>query len=170
MTAPAQLPAALDVLTVGEAATLLRRPPRSVRAMCERGLIPGAALLLGRWQIPRAGILRLFESEKLMGHPVHHEWVHIDPPETSGVYFLATVDRVKIGMAKNLRKRCRDIAKAASHELEVLGFIETNKAAWQERELHDRFAHLRAKAEWFEIKGELLDFLVKLNARLREGK
>lgn len=72
--------------------------------------------------------------------------------EDPKVYFLRFGDRVKIGYTGNLAQRLR----ALPHD-ELLGTIPGDEST--EWDLHERFAHLRIKGEWFRAEPELLEFI-----------
>jgi hypothetical protein len=69
----------------------------------------------------------------------------------AGVYFLAAVDlgRVKIGRAKEVRKRVAALRNSSPVPLELLGTIPGGAAV--EAYLHAAFAQDRSHGEWFEL-------------------
>jgi hypothetical protein len=83
----------------------------------------------------------------------------IDPPSTGGVYFVRANDRVKIGTARNVASRIRELQTAAPYALELL-LVKAGEHS-VEREFHCRFAALRVIGEWFELAGELETFLAE---------
>lgn len=62
---------------------------------------------------------------------------------------------IKIGKAVNVQKRLSSLQTSHSQKLYVLAEIEVDR----ESELHERFAELRTKGEWFRAEKPLLDFL-----------
>lgn len=82
------------------------------------------------------------------------------PAKTPGyVYFILDKDgRVKIGYsARSPRKRMATLQTAHAGTLRLLGFMRGDKSS--ERELHNRFAHLHIRGEWFRYEGELAKFI-----------
>ena len=77
-------------------------------------------------------------------------------PEKS-VYFLTDGEFVKIGKATNTEKRVAEIQRYNPRILSVIGTIPGGHA--EEQELHERFASLCVKGEWFEVTGDLEIFL-----------
>jgi hypothetical protein len=80
----------------------------------------------------------------------------LDPPETPGVYVIEGVGGwVKIGKAKNIKSRMRDIQLAHPVPLKLLAILDSDPT--RESEFHRRYADLRAEREWFRFEGELRD-------------
>lgn len=81
----------------------------------------------------------------------------IAPPVT---YFIreGTDGPIKIGKSNNPEKRMRGFQ---THHAKRLQLLATTKA-YEEGELHRRFAHLRLAGEWFRAEPELLDFIATL--------
>ena len=75
-----------------------------------------------------------------------------------GVYFLQgeITKRVKIGYTTDFEKRRK--ALQTSEPLRLVGFI-SNASPEREKEIHDRFSHLRAIGEWFEGSPEIANYL-----------
>jgi hypothetical protein len=71
------------------------------------------------------------------------------------VYFLEApeVNRIKIGCAGDPESRAAQISTACPVDVSLLGYIEGDFA--REAELHQIFAHLRKRGEWFEGSDEL---------------
>lgn len=80
-----------------------------------------------------------------------------------GVYFVRSGDFIKIGVSENVVRRVQNALLAWNpHDVHIMGWIhETDCEAAQmlERRLHQRFAHLRHRLEWFRAECELLDFV-----------
>lgn len=73
---------------------------------------------------------------------------------SSVVYFIRMGDLIKIGTTTNLRRRVMGLSLTMKHVL------ATVRGGWVvERELHERFAHLREHGEWFRAEPELLRFI-----------
>jgi len=88
------------------------------------------------------------------------------------VYFiLNSSDRhIKIGVAKNVKRRLASLQTSNSAELVLLKSVKTaivQAAQKLERSLHQKFAKLRGRGEWFESEIELLDF-IDLDLDLRD--
>jgi|GEM_PF-2445693 len=81
----------------------------------------------------------------------------------STVYFIQSGGDggpVKIGVAVDPLRRLAMLQKGSANDLRLLAIISGDAVA--EAELHTRFAHLRARGEWFSFSGELVDFVSKL--------
>lgn len=76
------------------------------------------------------------------------------------VYFVQAVDGgpIKIGTTVRLSQRLKQLTRNAGHPLEVLGVIDGGPT--EEKELHERFSHLRVASEWFEAGDDLIGFIV----------
>lgn len=69
---------------------------------------------------------------------------------------------VKIGVAKNIEVRQRNLQTGNPLLLRILGWIETPDAFQLERELHDQFAATRVRGEWFDIEpADILPVLMR---------
>ncbi|NUP08366.1 MAG: GIY-YIG nuclease family protein [Polyangiaceae bacterium] len=99
-------------------------------------------------------------------HACSSSLVPLTPPETSGVYFVAADDRVKIGKAKNIRKRISELQTAAPHKLVLCNWIDSPDPGAEESRQHQTFKPLRVVGEWFLAKGALRRFILAENARL----
>lgn len=64
---------------------------------------------------------------------------------------------IKIGATDNLTKRLNALRSANSSALTLIATMPADR--WPEAALHDRFAHIRIRGEWFQPTAELLDFL-----------
>lgn len=73
------------------------------------------------------------------------------------VYIAQHGDRIKIGFTRNLKERLR----AVKVERVIASFPGRIEA---ERELHERFAHLRTVGEWFVADPELIAYAEALEA------
>ena len=75
------------------------------------------------------------------------------------VYFIQEQGkkRIKIGSSVNCVSRLNMLQVGSSEELKLL--LEIEGDANTERQLHERFAHLRVRGEWFRARPELLDFI-----------
>lgn len=75
------------------------------------------------------------------------------------VYFLVAEqdDRVKIGYSGKPLERRRELAVGNHRPLRVLAKMRGGQE--MERSLHVRFSHLRVRGEWFQLSGEVSDFI-----------
>jgi uncharacterized protein YeeX (DUF496 family) len=64
---------------------------------------------------------------------------------------------VKIGRSKNPEKRLKQLSTGSPYKLEIIKKIRGNENL--EREIHDKFSHLRMNGEWFELTDELSEFI-----------
>ena len=78
------------------------------------------------------------------------------------VYFLKSelTGLIKIGYCgeKNLKTRSSALKYTGNGSLELLGVIHLVPMS-HEKELHQKFSHLRVKGEWFTPAVELLGFI-----------
>lgn len=80
------------------------------------------------------------------------------------VYFvLSGKNRVKIGFAKDVQSRIRDLQVAHHTELKLLHTVEGTSRT--EAEFHERFREYRVNGEWFKLAGALLKFLSKVKSK-----
>lgn len=70
------------------------------------------------------------------------------------VYFVRGGDRVKIGWSRKVALRVSQLQTASAEQLELLG--EMPGTLDTERALHDTFAPLRVRGEWFRAEVGLL--------------
>lgn len=80
------------------------------------------------------------------------------------IYFILNYDSqaVKIGIAKNVKRRLASLQTSSPSKLELLGIIKTksvNNARKIEKLLHEKFAKNRIRGEWFKTNVELLDYI-----------
>lgn len=73
------------------------------------------------------------------------------------LYFARVADAVKIGHARDVKARMRLLRVDNAGEVELLGTVAGTLEG--ERAIHERFAHLRIRGEWFEATDELLHFV-----------
>jgi hypothetical protein len=89
------------------------------------------------------------------------------------VYFVLSGDYVKIGVSEHVRRRVQNAAMAWNpHAVKVLGWIhepDCEAAQILERRLHQQFARIRHRLEWFHATDELLAFIAA-NAKPLENK
>lgn len=73
------------------------------------------------------------------------------------IYFLRSGDHIKIGYAERPTRRIATLRTANPNAIVVLGVMDGDRA--REAELHGRFAHKRARGEWFDLCDEILWFI-----------
>lgn len=79
------------------------------------------------------------------------------------IYFIQSGDYVKIGYSKNPEKRLKSLQTGNQAPLKLLLVLDggTDKEA----ELHERFAELRSRGEWFYHSNDLAHFIDNPNGR-----
>ena len=79
----------------------------------------------------------------------NHE-LHTPPPPNRGVYFIQaeTGGPIKIGVARDVLRRLDALQIGNPLTLRIIGVI-TDVDLYDERDMHNRFAHLRLRGEWF---------------------
>lgn len=79
------------------------------------------------------------------------------------VYFIGEEDKgyccSKIGVAKDIEKRRRNLQTGNPSTIRLLGWINTAESSKLERHLHGFFAATRVRGEWFAIKMQSLNIL-----------
>jgi Meiotically up-regulated gene 113 len=65
------------------------------------------------------------------------------------IYFIRTGEYVKIGYSTNVPTRLSGIKTATPYDIELLGTCPGTRAT--EKSLHDRFARLHYRGEWFRF-------------------
>lgn len=81
---------------------------------------------------------------------------------TTWIYFIREADGpVKIGVAKNPRERIATLQCGNPRPLEIVGVWRGYH--FEERQLHERFEHLRLAGEWFEPTDELLAYIAAIS-------
>ena len=89
--------------------------------------------------------------------------IDIDSGKT--VYFIedANGGLVKIGYATDITRRLQTLQTATSHKLKLLGL--TFGGPEKEKEIQEKFQHLRIVGEWFRPSIELLNFINEENVK-----
>jgi hypothetical protein len=93
-------------------------------------------------------------------------------PTTGGAYFVRARDCVKIGQAENVKARLRGLQTANPDHLELLHIepaAQGKRLIDIEDNLQRRFNKLWVRGEWYALKDELLDFLLKKQATRLNG-
>lgn len=85
------------------------------------------------------------------------------PSADAYIYFVRcdATKRIKIGYARDIPKRMRELQCGNSQPLTLLGAIEAHSKD-DERKIHQRFAEHRIFGEWFTENHELLAFIEKM--------
>lgn len=110
-----------------------------------------------------------FAKVRLFAEHKSCEWAEVPRVDVGGVYFVVSGERderVKIGHAKNIRKRVAELQTAAPYKLKLAAIMPSGDPPKAEAEQHQKFKALRVQGEWFRLEGGLLDHVRKL----RQGK
>lgn len=133
------------MLTTRDVATLLMMPEKKVRRMSIPFHQEGRSRLYARSDLEAAG---------LVAKP--------DVP-TSWVYFIGHGKLVKIGTARNVKKRLGALQCGSPVPLKVLCAIPGDRRL--EADLHERWHEYRKEGEWFFLAQEILKFITNPNNR-----
>ncbi len=84
------------------------------------------------------------------------------------IYFVKAklLNRVKIGMTNNLKRRMEGLKTDGPDELELLKIVRVNEVYQSDSDVHALFPHLRLHGEWFELTKELQHFIDNLVTEL----
>ncbi len=85
-------------------------------------------------------------------------------PASPGVYFIQALHKgspIKIGVARNLRRRLMDLQAACPYQLSILHIVH-GAGRTEEVGLHERFSYLRLHGEWFMDDGAIKAYLAGL--------
>lgn len=80
------------------------------------------------------------------------------------VYFIAQQNndrKVKIGYSQNPNKRLKSLSTSSPSPLLLLGYF--NGTMGTEKETHEKFNKFHLKGEWFNLNGEMLEFINQVN-------
>ena len=89
-------------------------------------------------------------------------------PRKPDVYFVRSdspTGEIKIGQSTFPQDRVRNLQTAHPFLLEIVGLVPEGGEEL-ERELHERFDHLRLRGEWFRPGADLWAYIESLEARL----
>lgn len=80
----------------------------------------------------------------------------------SCIYFIQSGSRgpIKIGVARNVVRRCLSLQTSHHRRLRILGTMEGT--ANEEANLHARFAAYRIRGEWFTASKQIIDYIKTL--------
>ena len=67
------------------------------------------------------------------------------------VYLLRTNDKYKIGIAKDVNKRIKQLQTGNSEEIELIETFESEYANKIEKALHNKYAYVNKIGEWFTL-------------------
>lgn len=89
----------------------------------------------------------------------------VKPTKKSVVYFILAEggNRIKIGWTSDLNSRLKQLQTSCPYPPVVLHKISGDEK--KERDLHEKFAHLRRHMEWFEDAPELRDYIDSLKSK-----
>ena len=80
------------------------------------------------------------------------------------VYFIShdngLKDWVKIGKTNNINKRLKDLSTGSPYAYKLHKVVYTQDPFTLENTLHQIFAHLRGRGEWFLLEGDLKNFII----------
>lgn len=79
------------------------------------------------------------------------------------VYFVTNGDAIKIGFARDVKRRLRGLQVSFHVPLLLLGSIAAKQS--KEREFHERLKHLRLGGEWFEIHDDVFKLIEELEVK-----
>ena len=107
----------------------------------------------------------MFAGDRLPDNPPHHRRYETQPRsrrKSGNSYFIRdeVTCLIKIGWAKSPIDRLKTLQTGSSNPLTLIHFIDSS--VFDETELHQRFAHLRVRGEWFKPAQELLEFIERL--------
>lgn len=93
--------------------------------------------------------------------------INLDQQKTelpSYVYFVINQDSnaIKIGTAKNVRRRLASLQTSSPAKLELLCSIKAQSveaARELEQSLHQKFVNFHIRGEWFRVEAELLNYI-----------
>ncbi len=155
------------LLTPDEAASSLSISATAVRRFIRDGLLkaqarPGSKYVLAQEDVDLFS--RLLGEFRADYQKNGYAFINIGIPfvRLSGVYFVGSTDHIKIGVAKDIAKRLRDLQVSHPTKLKLL-LWEEGRAA-REKELHRLFSQYRESGEWFRFEGGLRDYISQRTA------
>lgn len=87
-------------------------------------------------------------------------------PKRGYVYFVAMGDHLKIGFAKNVKKRVADLQVGSPVPLEIVHVHGGSRE--DEIRLHEQFARYSANGEWFEKAPDIMRLIARLKTSWRD--
>lgn len=127
-----------------------------------------AALLVAKKDIPNDGKPTppkpVFWTGKKPPHAlvIPPEIIEAERDTGSHVYFVLWGDRVKIGVAKDVKKRMSALKVSCPEHLELVHVMKGGRRL--EAFFHQRFALSRLRGEWFDRRGVINEFLGSVTA------
>lgn len=67
------------------------------------------------------------------------------------VYLLRTNNQYKIGIAKDVNKRIKQLQTGNSQEIELIDSFESEYANKIEKALHNKYSYVKESGEWFTL-------------------
>lgn len=67
------------------------------------------------------------------------------------VYLLRSNENYKIGIAKDVNKRIKQLQTGNPYKIELIGSYESMHASKIETTLHNQYSHEREMGEWFTL-------------------
>lgn len=67
------------------------------------------------------------------------------------VYLLRTNNRYKIGIAKNVNQRIKQLQTGNSEEIKLIETFESEYANKIEKALHNKYSYVKKTGEWFTL-------------------
>ena len=77
------------------------------------------------------------------------------------VYIIQSNKEVKIGVAKNVKKRMQQIQTSNQHTLNLIGTKETDDDYFLETEIHHYLYDYRIRGEWFRLSEKKMNSVIK---------
>jgi excisionase family DNA binding protein len=139
-----------EYLTLQEVADLLRCSRAQVRRLMDAGNLKGINIGVNLWRFNATGVAEWMRRRSGLV-------LLSDAPTTSGVYAIACGQYVKIGKARNIKRRMATLQACNPEPLKLLAVLSEDPA--DETMFHQRFAAYRHSGEWFRVEGELAAFL-----------
>jgi len=76
------------------------------------------------------------------------------------IYIIQSNKEVKIGVAKNVKKRMQQIQTSNQYTLKLIGTKETDDDYFLEKEIHDYLCDYRIRGEWFKLSENKMNSLI----------
>ncbi|MEN9924059.1 MAG: hypothetical protein RL268_185 [Pseudomonadota bacterium] len=161
MTAAARLEPLLDE---ADAAEMLGLSVKTLQGLRRRGEIAYIRLSSRMIRYQRKNLEDYLERSVTVDSPLPRELPGLPTiPRRPSVYFVRSGKHgpIKIGFANTVRSRLHALRTAHHEELILLATMAGG--AVQEQRMHEKFAHLRLRGEWFSPDEDLLCFIESLN-------
>ena len=76
------------------------------------------------------------------------------------VYIIQSNNEVKIGVAKNVKKRMQGIQTSNQYALKLIGIKETDDDYFLEKKIHDYLRDYRIRGEWFKLSENKMNSVI----------